>query len=79
MITQSADKCPLYPVSCLFECLFSAFLNSCMLYFDVIMIKNELCPLMFSHNFFRNLRSLFFLAWLSRYSLGYTLILVNGI
>ena len=43
MIIYSADKCPSDTVSCLFECLFSAFLNACMLYFDVIMIKNELC------------------------------------
>ena len=42
MITYSADKCPSYPVSWLFECLFFAFLNASVLSFDVITIKNEL-------------------------------------
>ena len=31
-------------MSCLFESLFSDFLNAIVLSFDVIMIKNELCP-----------------------------------
>ena len=57
---------PSDPYPWLFECLFSAFFEACMLYFDVIMIKNELCPLVFSRHCFRRLRSLFFLAWLIR-------------
>ena len=55
MITYSADKFPSDLVSCLFECLFSAFLNACMLHFDVIMTKNELCPLMYFPRCFRRL------------------------
>ena len=42
MITKSDDKFPPDPVYCLFECLFSAFFNACVLSFDVIMIINEL-------------------------------------
>ena len=63
MIAYSADKCPSDPVSWLFKCLSSDFLNAWMLSFDVIMIRNELCPLMFSHPCFRSPKTLFFLAW----------------
>ena len=66
MITQSAEKCPSDPFSCLFECLISAFLNACLLYFDVIMIHNELYSLIFSRRGFIITRILFFLAWLIR-------------
>ena len=41
MITYSADKFPSYPFSLLFECLFSAILNACVLSFGIIMIRNE--------------------------------------
>ena len=44
MITYSANKCPSYHVFCLFECLFSAFFNACLISSDVIMIKNEFPP-----------------------------------
>ena len=58
MITYSAEKFPSYPVSFLFECFFSSFLNACVLSFDVIMINNELCPLVFSHHLFIRIRDL---------------------
>ena len=61
MITYSAEKYPSDPVSCLFERLFSDFLNACMLSFDVIMINNDLCPLVFFHHCFRRLGRIFFL------------------
>ena len=38
------EKCTSYPIFCLFECYFSAFLNACLLYLEVITIRNELCP-----------------------------------
>ena len=40
MITQNAEKFPSKPVFCLFECLFSTFVNSCLLYFDSKIINN---------------------------------------
>ena len=58
MITYISEKCPSDPVSCLFECLFSEFVYACLLSFDVIMMSNKLCPLMFSHHCFRSLRRL---------------------
>ena len=45
----------------------------------VIMIKNELCPLVFSHNLFRRPRGLFLLACPIRASVGSTYSLVHGI
>ena len=42
MITYIADKFPSDPVFCLFEYLFSVFLNDLVLSFGVIMINNEL-------------------------------------
>ena len=45
MITLISERSPSGPVFCLFEYLFSAFLDPCLLSFDVIMINNELCPL----------------------------------
>ena len=72
MITYSAEKRPSDPVSCLYECFIYAFLNACMLSFDVIMINNEFGPLLFSRHCFRRPRILFFLAWLIRDAVGYT-------
>ena len=72
MITYSADKYPSDPFTCLFECLFSAFFNAGMFSFDVIIIKNELCPLMFYHHCFRRLRRIFSLAWRIRSAVGST-------
>ena len=79
MITYSAENGPSYQFFCLLGCLFSAFLNACMLSFGVKMIKNELCTLMFSHQCFIRLRSIFFLAWLIRAAVGSTSNLVHGI
>ena len=59
MIIYSAEKVPSDPVFYLFECLFSIYLDACLLYFDIIMINNELCTLMFYHHWFRMLRIMF--------------------
>ena len=72
MITYSAEKFPSDPVYSLFECLFYAFLNAWESSFDVILTKNELCPLMFSHHWFIRLRSLFSLVWLIGAAVGST-------
>ena len=53
MVTYSAEKYPVDTVSRLFECLISNFLDAYVLSFDLIMTRNELSPLIFSHNFFR--------------------------
>ena len=79
MITQIDEKCPSDPVFCVFECLFSALLNECLLSFDVIMINNELFPLVSSHHCFRRLISLFSLAWQIRASVGSTYSLLHDI
>ena len=60
-ITFTVDKFPSDPVSFLFDCLFSAFLDACLLSFDVITINKFLWHLVLSHHWFRSLRSLFFL------------------
>ena len=52
MITDSAEKCPSDPFSCLYECFIYAFLNACMLSFDVIMINDEFGPPFFSRHCF---------------------------
>ena len=52
--------------------LFSAFLNAWLLSFEVIMIRNELFPCVFSRHWFRRLRRLLFLAWPIRLSVGST-------
>ena len=44
MITYISYKCPSYPVSCLFECLFYDFLDAFLLIFDYIMTRNEFFP-----------------------------------
>ena len=49
---------------------FSAFLNNCVLSYDVIMIDNELCPLGFSHTCFRRPIILFFLSWIITAAVG---------
>ena len=72
MITYSAERCPSDPALCLFEWLFYAFLNDCMLSFDAILIRNELYPLMFSHHCFRSPKRLFFLAWITGDAIGST-------
>ena len=72
MITYIAEKFPSDPVSYLFECLFSAFLNACVLSFGVIMIRNEFPPLMFSHHYFRRTKSLFLIDWPIGAAVGYT-------
>ena len=56
MITQSAEKSPSDPVFCLFECLFSAFVNDFLLSFSVININNQLCRLL-CHTLALNVRS----------------------
>ena len=61
MITKSADKFPTDPIFCLFESLFSAFFNACLLSFEIIMIENELPPLCYTISAFKILLILFFL------------------
>ena len=72
MIIFNDNKCPSNPFYCLFEWLFPIFLNACMLSFGVIMIRNTLFPLMFSHHCFRRPKSLFSLAWIIRSAVGST-------
>ena len=62
MITYIANKCPSDPFPCLFECLFYAILDDCMLSFDVIMINDELFPIVFSHHCFIRFKKVLFLA-----------------
>ena len=58
--------------SCLFECLFSALLNACMLSSDVIMIKNEFGLLCYLITAFEGLEASFFLDWVIRAAGGST-------
>ena len=68
----SEQKISLDPVTCLYECLFSVFLNACMLSFYVIMINNELSSLVFYNKFSISLISLFLFAWLIKAAVGST-------
>ena len=55
LITQSAEKCPSDPVSASLDFFF--YLLKCL--FSIIFVtnkKNELCPIVFYHQFFRRLR-----------------------
>ena len=53
-------------IFCLFECLFTVVLDAQFLYFDIIMIKNEFPPLVFSRHCFWRILGLFLLAWFVR-------------
>ena len=72
MIPYSTEKFTSDKFPCLLECLFSAFFDACVLSFDVIIIKDKLCPVVFYHHCFISLRSLLLISWLIRAAVGLT-------
>ena len=57
----------------------SSFLVACLFSFVVETIRNELCPLGFSRHCRGRIKSLFYLAWTTRASVGSRLSLVHSI